>query len=442
MIIFHEGMPRSGKSYSAVKDHLIPALAAGRRCYVRLDGLNFPKLAELAGRTLTECRELLSELSEEQCQRFTENEFDKDSFIFVDEAQNYWPRQRKPLEPDMMKWIAEHGHHGHDVLLMGQLAKDVHTAWINRVNRKLQFIKKDVVGKVDEYKWIMFHGSPDANGNVKFREVQKGDAKYEEKYFGTYQSHSDGTENKANYNDDRANIWKSPVFRKWIPIYCVCALVGLGYIIYAFNGGLVKDPKKEPVKEAAAKPQATPETRTEVRTVPAPQIAPSVPTQAATSQENREGKLIGTRPEIIPVNQLQPVSSPDYIEQLSSRYRVRLGGLIKGRKHMEGIIEWRDESDGVKEVLSLRDVSGLGWLLLLSPDGTVGTLQKGDHRYVVTQWPLRDIRGRVTEAQNQQIKPAPGSPAPSVARADAPALPLDSGNDSTNPRFNVALRGQ
>jgi zona occludens toxin len=184
------------------------------------------------------------ELSEDQVANWLKNDFDKDAFIVVDEAQNYWPRNRKGLEPEMLKWIAEHGHHGYDVLLMGQLAKDVHTAWINRVNRKLQFIKKDVVGKADEYKWIMFHGSPDASGNVKFREVSKGDAKYEERYFGTYKSHSEGTENKENYVDDRANIFKTAFFRKWLPIYGVIAVCALGYVIYAFKGGLVQDEPK------------------------------------------------------------------------------------------------------------------------------------------------------------------------------------------------------
>ena len=48
MIIFHEGMPRSGKSYASTKDHIVPALKKGRAIYARLDGLNYPQLAELA----------------------------------------------------------------------------------------------------------------------------------------------------------------------------------------------------------------------------------------------------------------------------------------------------------------------------------------------------------------------------------------------------------
>lgn len=437
MIIFHEGMPRSGKSYSAIKDHIIPAVAKGRKCYVRIDGINVAKIAELAGRTVDEAKALLVELTEEQCHKLDQQEFEKDSFIFIDEAQNYWPRVRKPLEPDMMKWIAEHGHHGHDVLLMGQLAKDVHTAWINRVNRKLQFIKKDVVGKDGEYKWIMFHGSPDASGNVKFREVSKGDGTYEERYFGTYKSHSEGTENKENYSDDRANIFKSAIFRKWLPLYGAVAVVALGYVVYVFQGnGLVKEEKtaKAPAQGQPVAPKVQPGEK--------PQQPPSLFGGASPGQSQASGNLIGTRPEMLPANQVQPLYQADYIEQLTNKYRIRLAGLVRGAKRTLAVLEWRDEADGIKESITHETVMGFGWMLLISPDGSVATLQKGDRRYVVTQWPLQDGKGRLSQNQNDQVKAAAGAPAPSAARADAPPAVVNTGNDSTNPKYNVAMRGQ
>ncbi|RWA38908.1 hypothetical protein C5H14_11335 [Xylella fastidiosa] len=39
MLVFNEGVPRSGKSYDAVKHHILPALREGRRVYARLNGL-------------------------------------------------------------------------------------------------------------------------------------------------------------------------------------------------------------------------------------------------------------------------------------------------------------------------------------------------------------------------------------------------------------------
>lgn len=94
MIIFHEGMPRSGKSYAAMKDHIIPALSKGRIVYSRLDGIEHKQIAELAGIEEDRCRELLLPLTEEQCLKLPEQQFAKDSLIVIDEAQNYWQAGR------------------------------------------------------------------------------------------------------------------------------------------------------------------------------------------------------------------------------------------------------------------------------------------------------------------------------------------------------------
>jgi zona occludens toxin len=437
MIIFHEGMPRSGKSYSAIKDHLLPALAKGRKCYVRIDGLDHAKIAGLAGRTLDEIGELLVDLSEEQVRRFTQQDFAQDSFIIVDEAQNYWPMKRQPLEAELAKWIAEHGHHGHDVLLMGQLAKDVHKTWINRVNRKVQFIKKDVVGKENEYKWIMFHGAPDANGNVKFREVSKGDALYEEHYFGTYKSHSDGTDNKDNYRDDRANLFKTAAFRKWLPLYGVVALLALGFVIHTFRGGMLKEEPKPPAKsqETQAVKRIVPEKPKEAEPPPAkPAPAAAAPIQSPGPDK----KLPGQTPEILPASEAQAAPPPDYIEQLTTTYRIRLAGYLRGRGGTLGTLEWRDEGGGIKEALSFRDVAGLGWLLMVSPEGTVGALQKGHRRYIVTAWPLQDEYGTVSEARSERIRAAGGPPARSETRTVAPR-PVASPEPDTSPNFVGAI---
>ena len=136
------------------------------------------------------------------------------------------------------------------------------------------------------------------------------------------------------------------------------------------------------------------------------------------------------------------------------------------------MLEWRDEGGGIRETLSFRDVSGLGWLLMVSPDGTVGTLQKGRRRYVVTAWPLQDERGTISELRNDHIRAAGTPPARGEARMGtpspvalsepdstgrfigtippdtpmtltpyAPRSPGSSSGPSTNPKLNPSLRG-
>lgn len=432
MIIFHEGMPRSGKSYAAMKDHIIPALSKGRIVYSRLDGIEHKQIAELAGIEEDRCRELLLPLTEEQCLKLPEQQFAKDSLIVIDEAQNYWQAGRAKLAPELLKWIAEHGHHGHDVLLMGQLLKDVHSSWMNRVNRKVTFIKKDVVGKANEYKWIMYHGAPDNRGNVKFREVSRGDEKYDDRYFGTYKSHSEGTENKATYADDRANIFRSKVFRKWLPLYSVAALAALVYVVWAFSGGLAGN-LNEKAQKQAVKEKPKPESF-KVETKPG----------ELAQVEYQQGKPVDLRP--VTIGQSAPISEPaDFIDDLNGKYRIRLGGSVRGERRAVGFIEWRDTDLGVKERLSFVQLQGLGWLVMISTDGGLAILQKGSRRVIASAWPIEDQRGRVTEAQTAQIKPeeAPvhrggviAAPAPNTL---SPSPKPDGGGPSTNPKFAANL---
>ncbi|WP_244126608.1 zonular occludens toxin domain-containing protein, partial [Xylella fastidiosa] len=59
MLVFNEGVPRSGKSYDAVKHHILPALREGRRVYARLNGLRYELIAQYLEMSEARIRELL-----------------------------------------------------------------------------------------------------------------------------------------------------------------------------------------------------------------------------------------------------------------------------------------------------------------------------------------------------------------------------------------------
>lgn len=99
------------------------------------------------------------------------------------------------------------------------------------------------------------------------------------------------------------------------------------------------------------------------------------------------------------------IESVDIIDDLNTRYRVRLGGYVRGSRAAIGIIEWRDVDLGLKERLSFVDLSGLGWwLVMISADGNMAVLQKGSRRVIATSWPVEDVRGRVTEVRTDEIR--------------------------------------
>ena len=59
MLVFNEGVPRSGKSYDAVLSHILPALKSGRVVYARVNGLNPDKIADYLGLSPAIVRDLL-----------------------------------------------------------------------------------------------------------------------------------------------------------------------------------------------------------------------------------------------------------------------------------------------------------------------------------------------------------------------------------------------
>lgn len=379
-------------------DHIIPALQKGRRVYARIDGLDHDKIATAAGLDLERVDQLLVELTEQQVQKLPQLEIDKDSLVVLDELQNYWPQGKAQLPPDIVKWIAEHGHHGLDVLCMGQLLKDCHRTWVNRTNRKIQFIKKDVLGKPNEYKWIMYTGTPDSRGNVKFIEVQKGDLPYDQKYFGCYKSHSEGTENKDTYADDRVVIWNSPMFRKWLPIMGIFALCSLGYIVYLFNGGLAATPKQEPPKAQAPQPVSVVETVTtsgpgqETKTVVTKSAAAGAPGVTISSEDKR------------PDDKRIDFEMPDLLAELAKENRIRLAAVIRSAKSTRIVIEFRDSSMRVVDQLSNDQLETLGWHVLTTNDNRMAVLSRPGKQIVATSWPVGEAIAKVTDEQSLQIK--------------------------------------
>ncbi|MBK7955712.1 MAG: zonular occludens toxin [Candidatus Accumulibacter sp.] len=383
MLIFHEGLPGSGKSYAAIKDHVVPALRKGRKVFAYIEGLEHDRIALVAGITPERCRELLFQVTREQVPVIY-SVVENDAFVVIDELQNHWPTNRQRLGAEITQFITEHRHRGLDILCMGQVLNDCHTMWRNRVDQLVFFYNRDAVGKPNEYKWSVRKRGSD----MKFQEVTSGVAAYDPDYFGTYASHTEGTENVDKYVDKRANVWNSTVLRKAVPIYAAVGLVALGVVIWMFKGGLVT---------STAKTQETVDKRDAgavVATAPAvPTSAPAVPVQAPVVDAKQA-----------PVEAAEPIQPPDdVVDRLSIKYRIRLAGVISGMGKVAGWVEWRENDAGVKERFSFLELAGLGWLVMVTPDGSMVTLTKGPKRYYATGWPVADMEGRASQATLREV---------------------------------------
>ena len=183
---------------------------------------------------------------------------EKDALIVIDEAQNFWPTQRQPLKPELTKFVAEHGHDGLDILLMGQCLVDVHPTWRRRVSQKVVFTKMEAVGQANRYQWVAYK----ASSPEKWHESQKGPLlgePYDPVVFECYKSHNDGTENKDTYVDPRANLLKGKLFRVGVPGMLVAMALGGWFLWRAFyGGGLVAATTKNAPKSEQATTVAAP----------------------------------------------------------------------------------------------------------------------------------------------------------------------------------------
>jgi len=390
MIVFHEGMPGSGKSYAAMRDHIIPALQKGRKVFARMNGLNRDKIAEVAVIERHKLDELLLDIAEEEvvelCKAVDgEWKLPPDCLLVIDEVQNFYPQKRAPLDAETIKFIAEHRHRGMDILIMGQLLKDCHRTWVNRTNRKVQFLNRDVVGKADEYRWKIYNGQPDSKGQVIFNEVTGGNLPYDKSIFGTYKSFQQETQNTERLTDDRANVLKSKAFRVYLPAFGLLALLGIGYTVYLFSGGLSKGEEKKPQPVAV---------RTEIEET-------GKPKRIITEGQQVQPVKVAT------VERIQKASDddwPDPINDHAKEYKIRLAGAIRSAKDTRIVIEFRDKSNQIIDQFTTAQLKQLGWGVMVADDLSMVSLAKLGQRHLATAWPIAEPVGRASKQLDEQIR--------------------------------------
>lgn len=392
MFIFHEGLPRSGKSYEAMVKRIIPALKKGRKVFARLNGIDHAKVAEASGLSIETVRSLLHEIPEADVLRWHEL-VANDSLVILDEMQNFWPHGTRNFPPDQMKAIAEHGHRGLDIIGMGQVLKGaggVHANWVNRCDQKIVFEKQNARGADQKYRWTAYKGQHDGKG-IRFVKVNSAVEKYDAKYFGTYRTRVEGSENAETYRDARTNIWTNPVLRRYIPI-AVVVVIGAGYfLVHMFKGGGFE-------KSLTKGQPAAPHVVTTVTTTPAPVPASSV---SAVQPPVPSG---------LPVSQAQQqdAMAADYVASISSKWRPRLSGMIYDVRRSRLYVEWYDDSFRLKERLSAAQIEEMGWGVQRSAYGEHVMLSKSGMHIAVTSWPIEPF-GKISEEENKGIAAAAGN---------------------------------
>lgn len=319
MIIFHEGMPRSGKSYEAMALQIIPALQKGRPVDAYIEGLNFERIAECAELPLERVRELLQQLTADQVPEFHKH-IRPNALVVLDEVQDFWPTGRIRLDAATTKAITQHGHLGQDFLLMGQVLSDVHKLWRGRVSQKNFYLKLEAVGMENRYSVTVYK----ASRPERFEKVTFGQRSYDSKYFGTYASHLDSSISTANFQDKRAKV-TSTFFVRWtVPIVLGLAVWG-AWVVYRYFHPVAVAPKPTAVGSAAS---------------------------GAAAASGVAG--------VVRVADAAPKPKKPFVLELNDKYRPRLSMVYAvGGGKWQGVVEWWDGGN-LRERLTFAQIHELG----------------------------------------------------------------------------------
>jgi len=276
MLIFHEGLPGSGKSYECVLSHIVPSLSKGREVFAYIEGLNFEKLAELSGITLELCQKLLHQVTREQVYELykiaTPN-----SLVVIDELQNFFPQGRQKLDENIVRWVSEHRHDGQDIICMGQNFKDCHALFRRRTERKVLFVKLSALGMDKRYQWTAYQAVPQASGDPVYEKINSSIVVYDSKYFGSYASHNSDDISTEHYKDARFNVFRTGLFRFAIPAIFLGSIVAVWYVYGLFHND-----------KAFASDKAAPKKESKVIAEPIQKSTASIPKTDLTTDERIE----------------------------------------------------------------------------------------------------------------------------------------------------------
>ena len=209
MIIMHEGVPGSGKSYDAVRK-IIEALKRGRVVYTNIDGMNQDTCLEYLAQLLGETRDWLSEhlffLTNDQVRSFWLY-VQEGAFIVLDEVQLFFNSRdfAKESNREFGNWASTHRHHGYDLLLITQRAARIDTSVRSLCEFRYRYRKLNVFGSLVKKGYLIYTF---AGEDVEHLSIRK--ATYDSKIFPAYNSYvGDATEKKVTKNP---NLFNHPIF--------------------------------------------------------------------------------------------------------------------------------------------------------------------------------------------------------------------------------------
>jgi len=392
MIIFNEGVPRAGKSYDAVKSHILPALKKGRTVYARLNGLRHDRIAQHLGMdeevindqlVLVDTKDVASTFvcTQDDTGKWCIDDRFKDALVVIDEVHEFYVNERKPLAPPVENFWALLGQNGGDAVIMTQWINRLHSAVKARIERKNTFQKLTAVGMKNKYRVTYYHTTSPG----KFEKVGGTTLKYEAVIFPLYDGYAPGAENTEVYEEGGKSVWAAMAVKGIIML--VVAGVGLYFFAGFFTGGSGNKGQAQQPQQAAQRASSG--------------VGQVSPVAGVT-------KAVEAKPD--PMADLTP--EQQYIVKLGETARIRLGMLAQVPSGDRAWIQWiSTDGNQVVEQLEMTQIRALGFRVTVETYGVRIAAKK--HVAIATAWPYEQpIREREARLYNLSRDGDPTGPAP------------------------------
>ncbi|WP_236517535.1 zonular occludens toxin domain-containing protein [Xanthomonas phaseoli] len=384
MFVFNEGVPRSGKSYDCIKNHVLPSLKRGRHVWARLNGLEDAgcRKAIAAYLELPESHiekflhhvetkdvvETFKARQDKQTKRWVIEDHFKDALVVIDEIHEFYVESRQPLDPATEQFFALLGQNGGDGVIMTQMFKRLHEAVRGRIERKHSFQKLSAFGMDGRYR-VTFNHSIAAG---KFQKIGSKVEKYDKAIFPLYHGYAPGSTNTEVYKEGSKTVW--PLVAGGLVIALVVFGLAGWWVLrffrepeHMFKDGRVGHDQAAPAASQAA-PSAVGQTFKPGQAVPLPgaHTAPPAPP-----------------PKPDPKDMLNPEQR--FVVDLADLGRLRLAAMAKVGEETRAWVEWIDTGNNSVQMLDLDQLRDLGMEVTVASYGV--RIKAGEIVQVATAWP-------------------------------------------------------
>jgi len=207
------GKPGGGKSYEAVKNHVIPALQDKRKVVTNLP-LQIQHFKDVYGDEVADLIEIVdynfhdygttrpfSKADDFLKYDDWKNEKGQGVYFVIDECHLSMPNGKVTAgTTELLEYLSMHRHYGHDILLITQNFKKVHRDIRDMVNIVYRAIKKSFNGQDDEYILKIHEGCTSTVVNTKERA-------YEPYVFKFYKSHTKSNQSVVEATTQDITPW-------------------------------------------------------------------------------------------------------------------------------------------------------------------------------------------------------------------------------------------